>query len=169
MSTSSEGSAPPPVDDPYAPPDPAAPPRSPAPPPFGTPQAGAGRPSWAAPTGPPSPGAPPPRRSTRAVAGVVLGVLALVTSVSVVGAFAFGLPALLLGLVGLRQVRRHGGGRTAPVVAVVTAVLAFAVAGTLLAVFADELERYQDCLAESVSLAADDACRDQLEDDLGLT
>jgi hypothetical protein len=155
-------------DDPYAPPSGDAPVRPATPPGWGQPPGPP--PPWGTPTGPPAPwGAPPPVRPMDgvAVAALVLGLLALVTFFTVVGGLLLGTIAVALGARSLARARRASQPRPGLAVAgLVLGLLGALLSAGLVALLSDELSEYRGCMKESLSVAADQACRDALERDI---
>ncbi len=137
--------------------------------PFGTPAAT----GWGAPTGPPDPRPAPPSDRAGAgglgVAALVVGVLALVTGVSIVGGALLGPVAVALGARGRARARSGPAGPGPAGTAVAGIVLGvlgmLAAAGAYLYV-RPALEEYQGCRRESVSVAQDKACERELRDTL---
>lgn len=147
--------------DPYAPPDPDAlprGPRTPEPAPFG------------APTGPArtGAGAPPPPSGrgsgNRDVLVLVLGILALVSSWTLFGAVAFGMPAVLLGSFARRRARAQGRSAGFPIAGIALGLSSLLIAGGILLYLQDDLQRYEDCRRASFSVAQDKVCQQQLQD-----
>lgn len=117
-------------------------------PPPGTPAYGApayGTPAYGTPVG----GAP---RNGMGVAALVLGVLALVTAITVVGGILFGVLAIVFGVIGRGRARRreatNGGLATAGIalglLGLLASVALIAVGASLLN--SDSGQAYQDCL-----------------------
>ncbi len=81
--------------------------------------------------------APPAQRlgSGLAVTALVLGIIALVTSWTVIGGVVLGLAALIFGIVALRKVKaRTGTGKGMAIAGIVTGVLGAAIAVVIVAV-----------------------------------
>ena len=123
-------------------------------------------------TTPPDPFAPPPqppvptRPPERApgaglgTAALVLGVLALVTGLTIVGGVLFGVPAVLLGL--RARAAAHGGAAGTGIAGAVLGVLGLLTAAGVYLYIQDDLAEYEGCRKESVSLAQDQVCEDAL-------
>lgn len=117
-----------------------------APPPaYGAPPPAYGAPAYGAPVG-------GPPRNGRGVAALVLGILALLTSITVVGGILFGVLALVFGVLGRGRARRqeatNGGMATAGIVLGLLGLLlsaALIVAGVSV-LNSDSGQAYQDCL-----------------------
>ncbi|GAC1332997.1 MAG: hypothetical protein NVSMB13_21810 [Mycobacteriales bacterium] len=128
---------------------------------YGAPSAyGAAGGGYGAPTRPP--------RNGLGVAALVLGILALLGAVTVVGGIVFGLLAVILGLVGRGRVKRreatNGGVPLAGVILGVLglllsiALVAFGV--SVLTKHKSEVQQYRDCLNKAGSnSAAVQACQ----------
>ncbi len=116
-----------------------------------------------------------PRRSSGlAIAALVCGVLALLSSWTVIGGILLGIVAVVLGFVALSKIKRGlAAGRGMAITGIVTGVLGAVLAIALIAVGvsllnSDSGQRLQDCLADAGN---DDAaiaqCQRQYQDDLG--
>jgi len=106
----------------------------------------------------PPPQAPPARPiggGGMATAALVLGILALLSSWTVIGGVLLGLLAVIFGIVGLR--RANGGvalGRGRAIAGIILGVLGILVAGLLIAVGvslwnSDEAQNLRDCLKDA--------------------
>ena len=112
-------------------------------------------------------------RNGLGTAALVLGILAVLTVITVFGGIVLGLLAVVLGLVARGRVKRHeatnGGSATAGVVLGVIALLlsiALIVAGVSL-LNSDSGQKLQDCLNDAgQDQAAVAACQSQFKDDL---
>lgn len=109
-----------------------------------------------------------------AIAALVLGVLALLTSITVVGGILFGLIAVVLGFVASGKAKRgQAGGRGLAIGGIVTGVLGIVIAGALIALGAaffssDTAQDLQSCVDDAGGdQQAIDDCEQQLEDNLG--
>ena len=123
------------------------------------------QPQWGQPTGPPLSGPPPPRQGGRlGVGALVAGVLAVLIGVSIIGGAVFGTVAVVLGVAGRAQARSQGRRPGAAVAGIVLGVLGLLVAGGTWLYVRDDIEEYQGCRRESVSLAQDRACERALRD-----
>ena len=92
----------------------------------------------------------------------MLGVLALLTGVTMLGGLLFGGPAVALGLRGRARARAVGGPASSAVAGTVLGALGLLVALGACLLVRDELEEYRGCLKESFSVAQDRACEDAL-------
>ncbi len=117
----------------------------------GTPPSGGGPVPYGAPTG---------RRNGLGTAALVVGVLAVVAAVTVVGGVVLGLVAVVLGALGRGRVKRgqadNGGSALAGIVLGVIAVVASAalIAFGLSVLNSDSGQQYQDCLKRADNDAA---------------
>ena len=120
-------------------------------------------------------GMQPQRRSSGlAIAALVCGVLALLSSWTVIGGILLGLIAVVLGIVALSRVKRGlAAGRGMAIAGIVTGILGTVLAIALIAVGvsllnSDAGQQLQDCLADAGN---DDAavaeCQRQYQEDLG--
>lgn len=146
--------------DPFAAPDPDAPP------PARPAEAPAGRPMYGQPVGPP--------RNGLGTAGLVLGILALVGTITVVGGILLGVLAIIFGAVGRGRARRgeatNGGSATAGLVlgavALVLSVVLIAVGVSFLN--SDSGQQLRDCLARAGSdQAAQRQCQVEFQRNFG--
>lgn len=156
------------TDDPFAPP-PTGPSR-PAPP-GGTGQS----PVWGAPTdeprtGPPpgpsgwaSAPTPPAAGSSVGTAALVLGLLATITGITVLGGLLFGVPAVLAGLRARRSGRSDHRRTGRAVAGIVLGILGLTIACGVWTYVRDDVARFQDCRKASVSVAQDEQCQRDLE------
>lgn len=143
-------------DDPYAPPTGRPADRAPR----------GGGPVWGPPTGPARPGAVPPPQHPGGglgVAALVLGLLALVSSATIVGGLLLGLPAVALGLRGRARARTAGSSSGTAVAGAVLGLLGLLVSSGLVVLLSDEVADYRGCRKESVSIVQDQACQAELE------
>jgi hypothetical protein len=113
------------------------------------------------------------RRNGLGVAALVLGILALLTSITLVGGIVLGLVAVVLGVLGRGRVQRreadNGGVATAGIVlGVLGIVVSAAIIALGVSIFqSDSGQKYQDCLGNAgSSRAAAQACADQFGKDL---
>jgi hypothetical protein len=113
------------------------------------------------------------RRNGLGVAALVLGILALLTSITLVGGIVLGLAAVVLGVLGRGRVQRreadNGGVATAGIVlGVLGIVVSAAIIALGVSIFnSDSGKKYQDCLNGAGSdRAAAQACADQFGKDL---
>lgn len=122
-------------------------------------------------------GAPPARRNGFGVAALVLGILALLGSVTVVFGLLFGLAAIVFGVLGRGRAKRgeadNGGmalaGLVLGVVSLLASVAILLIAGSLLGnlLNSPEAQRLQQCLsAAGNDQARQQACQDQFQRDL---
>ena len=121
-------------------------------------------------------GSPPPRTGGRnglGVAALILGLLALLTSITVVGGILLGLLAIVLGIVGRGRAKRgeaNNGGMA--LAGIILGLLGLLIAGALIAVGvsvfnSDTGKKLQDCIESAAgNQAAINQCRAELEDDL---
>ena len=126
----------------------------------------------------PTPGygyAQPQRRSSGlAIAALVCGVLALLSSWTVIGGILLGIIAVVLGFVALSRAKRGlAAGRGMAITGIVTGVLGAILAVALIAVGvsllnSDAGQQLQDCLRDAGNdEAAVAQCQREYQDDLG--
>lgn len=96
------------------------------------------------------------------MAAVVVGVLAVVLGVSIVGGVMLGTLAVALGVRAQAGARSRGTRSTTAVVAVVLGGLGIAVAAGTYAYVRGDLTDYRSCRRASVSIAQDRACEQEL-------
>lgn len=99
---------------------------------------------------------------------LVLGVLAVLTGITIVGGVVLGGAAVTLGLLGRARARELGHSGALPVAGIVLGAVGLLVALGAYLYVRDEVSSYQDCRKESVSRAMDERCRADLERDLGV-
>ena len=147
------------------------------------PQAGAGYGSaqpgphpYGAPSGAGGFGAPPAGTGGRnglGVAALILGLLALLTSITIVGGILLGLLAIVLGIVGRGRAKRgeaNNGGMA--VAGIILGLLGLLIAGALVAVGASFLnsdtgKRLQDCIESAAgNQAAINRCQTEFQNEL---
>ena len=97
------------------------------------------------------------------MAALVLGVLALVTSPTIVGGVLIGASAIALGARGRAAARARGGSADSATAGIVLGGLGVAIAGGLYLWIADDLRELRGCQLESVSVAQDRACEQQFQ------
>ncbi|HEY3868431.1 MAG TPA: DUF4190 domain-containing protein [Actinocrinis sp.] len=68
----------------------------------------------------------PPRRNGLALAGMILGIIGLLGSIVILGAFV-GVVGLILALIGLSTARRTGAGRGFAITGIVTSALSIVI------------------------------------------
>lgn len=116
--------------------------------------------------------APGPRatagRNRPAVAALVVGVLAVVLGLTIIGGLVLGSVAMALGLVGRARARTVGRGGALAVAGVVLGALGVVLALAAYLYVRDEVARFQDCGRASVSIVEDERCRAELERELGI-
>ena len=164
----------PPSDRPGGAPDPGQPYGAP-PPTYGQPPEGPpygqqqyGQQQWGA------PGGSGPKRNGLGIAALVLGLLAVVTSFTLVGGIVLGLAAIVLGVLGRGRAKRgeadNGGMAIAGIVLGVIGVLlsaAFIAAGVAL-FSSDSGQSLVDCLENAAGdPAAEQQCEQEFAEDLG--
>ena len=119
-----------------------------------------GRPGWPAESRP---------RNGMGTAALVLGIVGLVLSFFLIGGL-LGLVAVILGIVGLRRVRRgEANNRGVAIAGIVTGALAILVAvvvGVFLAENADEIEDLGDCLEDADTEQEREDCANRFEDEV---
>lgn len=107
------------------------------------------------------------------MAALILGLLALLTSITVVGGILLGLLAIVLGIVGRGRAKRgeaNNGGMA--LAGIILGLLGLLIAGALIAVGvsvfnSDTGKKLQDCIESAAgNQAAINQCRAELEDDL---
>ncbi len=108
-----------------------------------------------------------------AVTALVLGLIALIGSVTVVVGILFGLIAIILGFIASGKAKRgQGGGRGMAIAGIITGMLGVVVAIGLIALGASLLnsdtgQNLRDCLQDAGSdQAAIDECERDFQDDL---
>ena len=125
--------------------------------------------------------APPPYGQTQpsrggsglAITALVLGVLALLSSWTVVGGILLGLGAVILGFIALSKIRQgRAGGKAMAIIGIITGALGLVIAVGLIALGAsllnsDSAKNLRDCLED----AGDDAnaqaeCQREFQDEL---
>ncbi|HEX3908505.1 MAG TPA: DUF4190 domain-containing protein [Mycobacteriales bacterium] len=102
---------------------------------------------------------------------LVLGILALITSWTVVGGIVLGLLAIILGAVGRGRAKRgeatNGGSAVAGlilgVVSIIIAVVLVAVGGTWLAHHKTQLQKLQACDKSATTQAERNSCNQQFQ------
>ena len=124
---------------------------------------------------------PPQTQSARPVSGggmataaLVLGILALITSITVIGGVLLGLLAVILGVIALRRANRGLAlGRGRAIAGIVLGLLGILVAGVLIAaglsiLNSEEGKNLQDCLRDAGSDQSQvQQCQDQFRDQVG--
>lgn len=124
------------------------------------------------------PQAPPARPAVggggMATAALVLGILALITSWTVVGGVLLGLLAIIFGVIGLRRANRGlAVGRGRAITGIILGVLSIAIAAVLIAVGAaffnsDEAKNLRSCLEDAGNNQTQiQQCEDQFRDQVG--
>lgn len=109
----------------------------------------------AMPPGQPQPGRPVVGGNGMATAALVLGILALITSWTVIGGVFLGLLAVILGFLGLRKARRGlATGRGRAIAGIILGLLSIAISVALIAVGvsilnSEEAQNLQDCLRDA--------------------
>jgi O-antigen ligase len=108
-----------------------------------------------------------------AITALVLGVLALVTSWTIIGGVLLGLGAIIVGLIALTRIRQgRGQGRAMAVIGIVTAVIGLLVAIGVIVLGASFLnsdtgQKLRDCLEQAGNdETAQAQCERDFEDDL---
>ncbi|MFG2314616.1 DUF4190 domain-containing protein [Streptomyces tendae] len=108
-----------------------------------------------------------------AVAGLVLGILAVVLFWTVIGGVVLGILALVFGIIGARRAR--GGRAPRGTMSVVAAVLgALGVIGSVVIIAigasilnSDEFKDFDDCVRHADTRSERDACADDFNEDVG--
>lgn len=117
----------------------------------------------------------PPQQGGKglAIAALVLGVLALITSWTVLGGIIFGLIAVVLGVIASGRAKRgRAGGRGMAITGLVLGVLGIVIGGALIALGAsflnsDEGQQLRSCLEDAGNdSAAIEDCNNRFEDGL---
>lgn len=108
-----------------------------------------------------------------AIAALVLGILALLTSITVIGGIVLGLLAVVLGFLALRKAKRgEAGGRGMAIAGIVTGALGLIIAVILVAVGAsllnsDSGKNLQSCLKDANgNQSAVQQCQQQFQNDI---
>ncbi len=149
--------------DPFAPPGstpPERPPGDPYAPPASPPMYGA--PVYGAPSG-----APGAARNGFGTTALVLGILAVLTSLTVVLGVIFGLLAIVFGFLGRRRARRQeatNGGMALAGMLIGAAGLAIGVLIVAAFLGSDRGRAYLDCMGEAFTNEEAQVCQDQLID-----
>lgn len=106
---------------------------------------------------------PPPATESKggfAIAALVLGIVAIVTSFTAIGGIVCGIAAVILGIVGRRRAKAGGGGGAGLATAgIVTGVVGLALTALLITiglVFSSSpaFKRYQNCVRQAQGNAA---------------
>ena len=112
--------------------------------------------------------------SGMAIAALVLGLLAVLTSLTVIGGILLGLAAIVLGLVALRRARRgQGGGRVMAIIGIIAGAVGIALSIALIAagislLNSDSGQDLQACLQEAgTDEAAQAQCQRDFAEDFG--
>ncbi|CAM5472423.1 hypothetical protein GCM10010329_30930 [Streptomyces spiroverticillatus] len=113
------------------------------------------------------------QKNGMAVAALVLGILAVLSSIIIIGGILFGLLALIFGIIAALKAR--GGRAEHGVMAVIGAVLGglgLIASGVLLAIGAsfinsDEFKSFSDCIQHAKTQSEQDECSKQFNRDLG--
>lgn len=120
------------------------------------------------------PGRPVVGGGGMATAALVLGILALLTSWTVIGGALFGLLAVILGFLALGKVRRGlGTGRGRAIAGIVLGLLSIAIAIAIFAIGAsilnsDEAQNLQECLRDAGTNQSEiTQCEDEYRDQIG--
>ena len=108
-----------------------------------------------------------------AIAALVLGVLALLSSFTVIGGILFGLIALVLGFIASSKAKKGtAGGRGLAIGGIVTGLLGLIIAGVLIALGAaflnsDSVQNLQDCVENAGNDQAEvDRCSEEFGNNL---
>ncbi len=108
-----------------------------------------------------------------ATAALVLGILALISSWTVIGGILLGLPAVILGFLGLGKARRGlATGRGRAIAGIILGLLSIAIAGLVIALGvaffnSDEAQNLQDCLRDAGSDQSQvQQCEDEFRDQI---
>jgi hypothetical protein len=109
-----------------------------------------------------------------ATAALVLGILALITSITVFGGVLLGLLAIIFGIIGLRRANRGLAlGRGRAIAGIILGALGIVVAGLLIAVGvsllnSDKVKNLQDCLKNAGNDQTKvQQCQDQFRSQVG--
>jgi len=97
------------------------------------------------------------------VAALVLGLLAVLLGVTIVGGLVLGAAAIAFGTSGRARARLTGGSAGLAVAGVVLGVLGMVLAGLTWLYVQDDYAEYQACRRASVSFAQDAECMRELE------
>ncbi|MDQ2839256.1 MAG: DUF4190 domain-containing protein, partial [Actinomycetota bacterium] len=124
--------------------------------------------------GPYGGGTPPRRGSGMAVAALVLGILGLITSITVLGGIVFGLLGIILGIVASKRAKRgEAAGRGMAIAGIATGALALLVVIGLIIAGASLLnskagKNLQTCLSDANGNQAQiQSCNDQFRSQVG--
>src|SRR5688572_28977722 len=125
--------------------------------------------------------APPPYSNTQpsrggsglAITALVLGVLALLSSWTVVGGILLGLGAVIVGFVALSKIKQgRAGGKVTAIIGIITGALGLLAAVALIAIGASLLnsesgQNLQDCLEDAGNdQEAQAECQREFQDEL---
>jgi hypothetical protein len=109
-----------------------------------------------------------------ATAALVLGILALITSITVFGGVLLGLLAIIFGIIGLRRANRGLAlGRGRAIAGIILGLLGILVAAAVIAIGvsifnSDEVKNLRDCLENAGSDQTQvQQCQDQFRDEVG--
>lgn len=156
------------------------------PPPHGQPgqdaPGGYGQPQYGQPAQPQYGGQPPygqpafgghgPKKNGFGVAALVLGILALLGSITIVGGFLFGILAIIFGVLGRGRVKRgeaDNGGMaiTGLVLGALGLVISIVIVAAGVSFLSSESgQELQDCINDATTQSEIDQCRVQFEDSL---
>jgi hypothetical protein len=109
-----------------------------------------------------------------ATAALVLGILAVITSFTLIGGLLLGLLAVIFGIIGLRRANRGLAlGRGRAIAGIILGLLGMVLAGALIAIGvslfnSEEGKNLQDCLKNAGSDKSQiQQCQDQFRDQVG--
>jgi hypothetical protein len=109
-----------------------------------------------------------------ATAALVLGLLAVITSFTLIGGLLLGLLAIIFGIIGLRRANRGLAlGRGRAIAGIILGLLGMVLAGALIAIGislfnSEEGKNLQDCLKNAGSDQSQiQQCQDQFRDQVG--
>lgn len=144
---------------------------------YGAPGQQPGQPGYGAPPsggyGAPPPGSGAAPRNGLGIAALVLGLLALLSSWTVVGGIVFGLLAIVLGVIGRGRAKRgeanNGGLALAGIILGALGLLISIgiIAGIASLLGSDTVQDLQDCIDRAATDAEVQQCQTDLQEDLG--